>query len=85
MTLLITSETGLKNTEVSNFEVMKREIKTFKSFAEQEQYFLEYFMNLTPSERLKSLAELQKKNYKDFTKPAAKLLTVRKHYFANGH
>ncbi len=64
---------------------MAKYIKTFKSFEEQEMYFLEYFINLTPSERLKSLADLQKKNYKDFTKPSPKMLAVRKHYFANGY
>ena len=63
---------------------MKREIKIFKSFEEQEKYFLEYFISLTPSERLKSLAELQKKNYKNFTKPSSKKITVHKH-FGYGH
>ena len=64
---------------------MKREIKIFKSFEEQELYFLEYFMSLTPSERLRSLAELQKRNYKSFNKPSPKKITIQKHYFANGH
>jgi hypothetical protein len=63
---------------------MKREIKIFKSFEEQELYFLEYFMSLTPSERLKALAELQKKNYKDFFKPFTRKITIRKH-FSNGY
>jgi hypothetical protein len=45
---------------------MKKEIKIFKSFEEQEQYFLEYFFLLTPSERLKALAELQKKTTRIF-------------------
>ena len=64
---------------------MKREIKIFKSFEEQERYFQEYFMSLTPSERLRSLAELQKKNYKDFDRPSPKKITIQKYYFANGH
>jgi hypothetical protein len=64
---------------------MKRQIKIFKSFNEQELYFLEYFIKLTPSERFKALAELQKKNYKDFFKPSSKKITVQKHYFANGY
>jgi hypothetical protein len=64
---------------------MKREIKIFKSFEEQEMYFLEYFMQLTPKERLRSLAELQKKNFKDFFKPSPKKITIEKNYFANGH
>ena len=64
---------------------MKREIKIFKSFEEQEQYFLEYFISLTPSERLRSLAELQQKNYPDFNKPFQKIITIQKHYVADGH
>lgn len=64
---------------------MKREIKIFKTFEEQEMYFLEYFMTLSPSERLQSLSELQKRNYKDFMKPSVKKITVTKHYFANGY
>ena len=63
---------------------MKREIKIFKSFEEQEMYFLEYFYSKTPSERLKALAELQKKNNKDFLKPSPKKITIRKHYL-NGY
>lgn len=59
---------------------MKREIKIFKTFEEQERYFLEYFFSLTPSERLKALAELQKKNYKDFNKPSLKKITIQKHF-----
>jgi hypothetical protein len=63
---------------------MKKEIKIFKSFEEQEHYFLEYFFLLTPSERLKALAELQKKNNKDFLKPSQKKITVKKH-FSDGY
>lgn len=59
---------------------MKREIKIFKSFEEQERYFLEYFFSLTPSERLKALASLQKKNYRDFNKVALKKITIQKHF-----
>lgn len=64
---------------------MERKIRVFKSFEEQEKYFLEYFIQLNPSERLKSLAQLQEKNYKDFKKTSAKKITVSKNYFANGH
>jgi hypothetical protein len=64
---------------------VKREIRIFKSFEEQERYFLDYFMHLSPSERLQSLAALQKKNFKDFFQPSAKIITIRKHYFANGY
>lgn len=59
---------------------MKGEIKIFKSFKEQEHYFLEYFFSLTPSERLKALAVLQKKNYKDFNKASPKKITIKKHF-----
>jgi hypothetical protein len=65
--------------------MVEKRIQIFKSFEEQEKYFLDYFLHLTPSERLQSLSELQKKNFKDFLKPAAKRLTIRKHYFANGY
>ena len=63
---------------------MKRKIKIFKSFEEQEAYFLEYFYSLTPSERLQALSELQKKNNKDFLKLSQKKITVKKH-FADGY
>lgn len=63
---------------------MRREIKIFKTFEEQEKYFLEYFVALSPSERLKALAMLQKKNFKNFTAPSPKKITVHKH-FGHGH
>lgn len=63
---------------------MEKRIKIFKSFEEQENYFLEYFFLQTPSERLKALANLQIKNNKDFLKPSIKKITVQKH-FLNGH
>ena len=63
---------------------MKREIKIFKSFEDQEAYFLEYFYSLSPSERLQALSELQKRNNKDFLKPSPKKITVKKH-FAYGY
>lgn len=59
---------------------MARSIKIFKSFEEQERYFLEYFYLQTPSERLRALAELQKKNIKDFLKPSQKKITIQKHF-----
>lgn len=59
---------------------MKREIKIFKTFEEQEAHFLEYFFSLTASQRLKALAALQKKNSKDFNKPALKKITIQKHF-----
>jgi hypothetical protein len=63
---------------------MKKEIKIFKSFEEQEAYFLDYFYALTPSERLKALSELQKRNNKDFLKASPKKVTVKKH-FSDGY
>ncbi len=59
---------------------MKREIKIFKSFEEQEKYFLEYFFYKTPSERLKALAALQKLNNKDFLIPSQRKITMQKHF-----
>jgi hypothetical protein len=59
---------------------MKKEIKIFRSFEEQEEYYLQYFYSLTPSERLKALSELQKRNNKDFLKPSQKKITLRKHF-----
>jgi len=64
---------------------VEERLHIFKSFEEQERFFLNYFMNLSPSERLLRLADLQKKNFSDFLKPAVKKITVRKHYFANGY
>lgn len=59
---------------------MEREIKKFNSFEEQEIYFLKYFYELSPSDRLKALAALQKKNNKDFLNPSIKKITIRKHF-----
>jgi hypothetical protein len=63
---------------------MEKRIKIFKSFEEQEKYFLEYFFLKTPSERLRALADLQKKNNKDFLYPSQKKITIQKH-FLNGY
>jgi hypothetical protein len=60
---------------------MKREIKIFKTFEEQELYFLEYFFTLTPSERLQALAQLQKRNNKQFLTPSPKKITIQKHFY----
>ncbi len=57
---------------------MEKIIKIFKSFEEQEKYFLEYFFFQTASERLKALAKLQIKNNSDFLKPAKKKITIQK-------
>jgi hypothetical protein len=59
---------------------LKKEIKIFKSFEEQELYFLNYFFSLTPSERLKALADMQKKNDPDFLNHSLKKMTIRKHF-----
>lgn len=59
----------------------EREIKIFKTFEEQEMYFLEYFFKMTPSERLQSLARLQKENLRDeFSKKPQKKITLHKQF-----
>lgn len=58
---------------------MEKEIRIFKSFEEQEMFFLEYFFNLSPSERLKALARIQKKNNTNKEEPVKKI-TIRKHF-----
>ncbi|MFT3932890.1 MAG: hypothetical protein QM726_04675 [Chitinophagaceae bacterium] len=63
---------------------MAKTIRIFKSFEEQEMYFLEYFANLTPSERLQALANLQKKNHKGLNIPPSKKITIQKHFY-HGH
>ena len=63
---------------------MAKSIRIFKSFEEQEMYFLEYFVHLTPSERLQALAKIQKKNNIYTETKSLKKITIRKH-FAYGH
>ena len=63
---------------------MSRTIKIFKSFEEQEMYFLEYFFRLTPSERLQALARLQKKNNINYNEVQEKKIHLKKH-FQYGH
>lgn len=58
---------------------MSKTIRIFKSFEEQEMYFLEYFARLTPSERLQALARIQKNNTAFNEKPSKKI-TIRKHF-----
>ena len=62
---------------------MSKSIRIFKSFEEQEMYFLEYFVHLTPSERLQALMRIQKMNNKNNQEPVKKI-TIRKH-FNYGH
>lgn len=62
---------------------MSKSIRIFKSFEEQEMYFLEYFVHLTPSERLQALMRIQKVNNKNNQEPVKKI-TIRKH-FNYGH
>ena len=62
---------------------MSKSIRIFKSFEEQEMYFLEHLVHLTPSERLQALARIQKRNNKDCQEPVKKI-TIRKH-FHYGH
>ena len=59
---------------------MERVKKKFNSFEEQEQYFLKCFYEVSPSDRLKALAALQKRINKDFLKPSPKKVTIRKHF-----
>jgi hypothetical protein len=63
---------------------MERKIKIFKSFEEQEMYFLEYFANLSPSERLQALARIQKRNNTHSDAKSSKKIIIRKH-FIYGH
>ena len=60
---------------------MTKTIRIFKSFEEQEMYFLEYFAHLTPSGRLQALAAIQKKNNMYGYVTPAKKITIRKHFF----
>jgi len=60
---------------------MAKTIRIFKSFEEQEMYFLEYFANLNPSERLQALARLQRKNNVQSDIIPSKKITLRKHFF----
>jgi hypothetical protein len=65
--------------------MVERQIKIFKTFEEQEMYFLEYFFNLTPSERLQALTKLQEQNLrKEFLKRPQKKITLHKE-FIYGH
>jgi hypothetical protein len=57
---------------------MKKEIKIFTSFEEQEQHHVNFFFKLTPTQRLQTLNELQKMNYKDFLTRIEKKITVHK-------
>lgn len=59
--------------------MMSKSVHIFKSFEEQELFFLEYFFHLSPSERLKALAGIQKKNNHNSEKPVKKI-TIRKHF-----
>jgi len=65
--------------EFLNIVSMKKEMHIFKSFEEQEMFFLEYFFHLTPSERLKALTRIQKKNI-EYKEEPVKKITIRKHF-----
>lgn len=60
---------------------MDKSIRIFKSFEEQEMFYLEYFFQMTPSERLQELARVQKKNNKDPDQKVVKKITIKKHFF----
>lgn len=57
---------------------MAKQVKIFRSFEEQEMYFLQYFYTLSPKDRFRRLCELQKKMYPGFLNPAAKKITIYK-------
>lgn len=61
---------------------MKREIKIFKSFEEQEQYHLDMMQKTTPLERFQSLYRLQQwtKLFHPETKNPRKIIIQK-----NGH
>ena len=63
---------------------MSKSIRIFKSFEEQEMFFLEYFFQLSPSERLQALVRLQKNNDKNSDQKIVKKITIKKH-FVYGH
>jgi hypothetical protein len=64
---------------------VKKIIRVFKSFEEQEMDFLQYFFRLTPSERLRELMRIQEMNFPDFNKPGTKKITVLRHELRDGH
>ena len=59
---------------------MGKSIHIFKSFEEQEMFFLKYFFDQSPSERLQALAKLQKQNNKDLDQKKIKKITIKKHF-----
>ena len=59
---------------------MSKAITAFKSFEEQEMFFLQYFANLTPSERLQALTKLQKQDSKAFEIKPSKKIKILKHF-----
>lgn len=58
---------------------MKKKIVKFNTMEEQELYFLNYYYNLSPGDRLQALAELQIKNRIAPPVPIKKI-TIRKHH-----
>lgn len=63
---------------------MAKSIRVFKSFEEQELFFLEHFAAMTPSERLQALAKLQKRNSKQSETEPKRKISLRRH-FVYGH
>ena len=63
---------------------MAKSIKIFKSFEEQELYFLKYFFDLSPSERLQALAKMMRQNKSADSSIPSKKITIKKH-FIYGH
>lgn len=63
---------------------MAKSIKIFKSFEEQELYFLKYFFELSPSERLQALSKIVRQNKEVKSSGFLKKVTIKKH-FIYGH
>ena len=63
---------------------MAKSIKIFKSFEEQELYFLKYFFELSPSERLQALAKIMRQDKVTGSPVSSKKITIKKH-FIYGH
>lgn len=56
---------------------MKKKINIFKTFEEQELYFLSYYYNLTPLERLGHLWKMQAR-VRSWNQATKKVITIYK-------
>ncbi len=55
---------------------MEKKVVIFKSFEEQEMYWLQHYYQMSRSERLRKLHELQVRNNPDFCRAGSKTITV---------